>query len=633
MALAPLAVIALLLLLATVQDGAFDLRYWAPLTLLVLVVLAAMVFGDGLRLPRSRAVIVVLAAIWGFAAWDLLSAAWADSAARAWEGGARTLLYAALVTVGLTALPDRRQRSWLGLGLVLGVTAIGVVTLVVLLGEGTGPFLAGRLNDPVGYRNGTAALFAFAVWPLIGAAAPRGGAPSLRAAALAAAVLLLGLAFLTQSRGVLIGVVAGGIVSLAIGPDRLRRAWLALGAAGLVAIASPKLLDPYDAFKAGDGTITGGEVGSAAQALLIIVLVAFVAGLALAVLDNGLRTATRAADRVRQAAAAALALVVAVGAIGALVAIGNPVNYADQKLDEFTDLEGTTSDSATRLGSVGGQRYDLWRVAWDEFSAKPLVGVGEGNYEFGYFEKRRTDRNLNDTHSLPLRLLAETGLVGAGLFTVFLIALGVAITARARSSEDRDRRWIAGLAAAGTAMLAQTLTDWLWLIPGLLGLAFLALALAAAEDDDDDQQRGEGVALPFRLLGGAVLIGAIVSVSLLYLSDLYVRKAREAGTDPQERLDAARTAADLNPVSVIPLYLEASALETDGDRNGARDALNEALDQEPENFVTLGLLGDLEFRAGNQAAARAYYSRALALNPRDVGIQELSGRPVSDEDQ
>jgi hypothetical protein len=36
------------------------------------------------------------------------------------------------------------------------------------------------------------------------------------------------------------------------------------------------------------------------------------------------------------------------------------------------------------------------------------------------------------------------------------------------------------------------------------------------------------------------------------------------------------------------------------------------------------LLGDLEVRAGNEAVARSYYRRALALNPLDTGLQKLS---------
>jgi predicted Zn-dependent protease len=79
---------------------------------------------------------------------------------------------------------------------------------------------------------------------------------------------------------------------------------------------------------------------------------------------------------------------------------------------------------------------------------------------------------------------------------------------------------------------------------------------------------------------------------------------------------------------VRPLYLQASALESMGQRDRARDALLEALDEERRNFVTLGLLGDFEVRAGRPAAARGYYRRALSLNPRDVGLQQLSGEAV-----
>ena len=58
-------------------------------------------------------------------------------------------------------------------------------------------------------------------------------------------MLLIGLAFLTQSRGMLIGLVCGGAVSLAIGPDRLRRAWLALRLVAAIALGSGALLAPY----------------------------------------------------------------------------------------------------------------------------------------------------------------------------------------------------------------------------------------------------------------------------------------------------------------------------------------------------------------------------------------------------
>lgn len=630
-AAAPALLLGLLLLASVWWDGAFDLRYWAPLTILALALLLAQATANGLALPRRGPLLVALAAIWCLAALTLVSAAWSESPAAAWEGGARMLLYAALFTLAVAVAGTVRGEwwRWLATGLVTAVVAIAAVALLRILFEGVDVFLAGRLNAPVGYRNGTAALFAFAVWPMLGLAARRGTTSGLRAAAFAAAVLLLGLAFLTQSRGVLLGLAAGGAVSLLIGPDRVRRCWLALAAAAVVALASGALLEPFDAFDGGTGTVGDAEVRDAAVALLLATAGAFLAALLLAVLDNGLRADLRARLRAERLAAAALAVLALAACAVAVGRVGDPVSYADGKLDEFTNLESGTTAGGVRLGTVSGQRYDLYRIAWEEFLARPLAGAGEGSYGFAYYRERRTDRNLSNPHSLPLRLLSGTGLLGLGLFLAWLGGLGLAIARRVRTGDERERVWAAGLAAAGATVLAQASLDWLWLLPGLFGLAVLALGLAAA---GGEEQRGEEVADAGRgwsVTGRAAvalgLAAALASVAPLFLSDLYVRKARvEARSSPPGALDAARTAERLNPVSTTPLYLQAAALESQGRLEEARVALRKALDREPRNFVTLGLLGDLEVRAGHDRRARDYYRASLRLNPRDVGLQELA---------
>ena len=101
-----------------------------------------------------------------------------------------------------------------GWGSLAGVAALGVATLIASVGDGSDMFLAGRLDGPVNYRNATALLFAIGFWPLICFGAARGGYRGLRAAALSAATLELGLAFLTQSRGVLLGLTLGALVAM-----------------------------------------------------------------------------------------------------------------------------------------------------------------------------------------------------------------------------------------------------------------------------------------------------------------------------------------------------------------------------------------------------------------------------------
>ena len=656
----PAVFVLALLVLATAYAGGFDVDQWAPPTLFILVMLLTFVFRGGVARLPDRWVGLALAGAWGLALWAIASAAWAGSPGAALEGGGREVMYAAILTLPFVAVGDLRALRVAGWGVVCGIALIALYTVGWMLLDGPAAFLAGRLNEPIGYRNATALLFCLAYWPLIVVAAARPQGRLLRAVSFGLALLMLGLAFLTQSRGVLVGLGCGGLVALALGPDRVRRVWLALLSMLLLAAAAPWLLKPYHAFAGGHGLVSAQDIAVAAHALVALTAVGVMVGFLLAVFDSGLRPASSImSDVVRPAARRGLVVVLIVGLVGGVVAVhGDPAGELRSKWREFKSLQ-TTSTSTTRYTSTGGQRYDLWRVALLELRANPLGGVGEGSYEFGYYRLRRSDRNLDDPHGLLFQIGAELGAVGLLLF--FLIPLGLMGSLRRwwRPASVAARRGACGLIAAGATFLGQSLVDWMWHIPGLAALGLLCPAVAvallarsasgasAAETPlTTDGMGGAGYGrvvpagspsahgLPWgRVAAGVGLSAAVVLVLGLYLSDVYVRRARdELGHSPAAQLADARTATALDPWAVDPHYLQASALETMGRRSAARAQLEEGLRLEPESLVPLGLLGDFEARGGDYSAARAYYGRARARDPLDTGLQQLArtgGAPSS----
>jgi tetratricopeptide (TPR) repeat protein len=255
--------------------------------------------------------------------------------------------------------------------------------------------------------------------------------------------------------------------------------------------------------------------------------------------------------------------------------------------------------------------------------------VGEANYRWGYYRQRASDRNLDNPHSIVFKVVSEEGAIGLILALLFVVGVIGALVASWRKLPPAARRSAGALAAAGAVVLGQSLVDWIYLIPGVLGLGFFCLGLAvAATGQTSGAAEARTMPVWSRIVLGVALCAAALAVLPLYISESYVDKARaeETAGKAASRLSAARTASDFNPLSPTPLYLEASSLETLGQQPAARQKLLDALELDPRNFATLGLLGDFEARSGHRAAARRYYKAASLLNPRDVGLQALARR-------
>jgi O-antigen ligase len=165
------------------------------------------------------------------------------------------------------------------------------------------------------------------------------------------------------------------------------------------------------------------------------------------------------------------------------------------------------ADRVAAIGDDGGSgRTDLWRVATEVASDRPLTGVGAGNFreaEARYAAREidiaRIDLVLDESkvvHNTYLSILSELGIVGLGLFLCLLVA-ALASTVRAlvaivRLSEDLEllvRGFLVGLLGlfAANVFASAEYRKPLWLLLGVaLALpAVLARHRAEAVGDPD----------------------------------------------------------------------------------------------------------------------------------------------------
>ncbi|HMJ02078.1 MAG TPA: hypothetical protein VK506_04000, partial [Conexibacter sp.] len=288
-----LAVVGLLVYWAA-DGGGYDTTAWAPSALLVLGLLVATVVGLGLdRLRLARPLALALGLLAAYVAFSYLSILWAPAPGEALEGSNRSLLF--LLLFALFALLP--WRTWTALTTLstfaLGIGAIAVVTFVRLgdAAEVPGMFTDGRLNAPLGYVNGSAALLLVGTMLAIALAARRELPILLRGPLLALAAAALQLSVLCESRGWLFALPVVLVLTFALIPGRVRLALWALPPFAGVALALPALLDVFQ--RADEADSEAGALRAlveasahAADVALLIVVGMLVVGVALALVDR-----------------------------------------------------------------------------------------------------------------------------------------------------------------------------------------------------------------------------------------------------------------------------------------------------------------------------------------------------------
>lgn len=575
-------------------------------------------------------VLVAAGALAAFTAWSYMTIAWADQRADAWDGSNRTALYAA--AFALFALWRIRARAAVALvgAFALGVGAIGLVELVsaVSSADPTSHFIDGRLAEPVEYANANAALWSSAFWPCLVLGSRRETGPLLRALFVGAAVLLGGLALMGQSRGWLFALPIVALLFLLLTPQRVRTTLTLALVLGAVGVCVPAILDVYDE----SGPPLAGATDDAGTAILGAAAVAA----ALAGMGAFADRAQRRSRRVDRAAGWALGVAAAVALVaGGAVYVaerGSPFTDAADAWEEFKTT-GTPGGGSNRLvGRLGSNRYDFWRVAWEEFERAPVGGIGADNFQAAYLERSESGEQPRYPHSVELRTISQTGLVGTALLA---LAIGAALLAALRALRLRTGPGRAA-AAAGVSVFVYWFVhgsvDWFWEMPALGMAAFALLGLAAGQAPRRPCLRPAPRRRPLGASYGGVLAtvaAAAVAVSLAgpWLSVLYVDDAADVWTtDAGAAFEKLDRAASLNPFSPTPDVIAGHiALRLDR-LDEAESRFRAAIEREPVDTRPHLQLGALLVNQGEREVGLRHLRIARRLDPRDEIIRGTLAR-------
>ena len=470
----------------------------------------------------------------------------------------------------------------------------------------------------------------------------------LRPPCLALTGMLLALGVLSESRGWLLTLPVALVVLVVLVPDRVRLALFAVPVAVAGALAFATLLAPYDA-SGGGAAALDAAVADASRAVLLCALGLLAVGAVLVALD---RTWTPS-PRTRIAATRGLAALAILAALGGGVAVGvathgHPIARLDRSWKEFRS-GGTLSPgpAGSRFTSLATPRYELWRVAIDTALDHPVLGVGQDNFAQQYLLRRRTAiEEPRWTHSVELRLLAHTGIVGALLFGAWVGLVVLGALRGAREPGRRERRALAGaLLAPGVVWLAHGSIEWLWEYPALSGatMLFAGVATRAARRDEPPaavaaSPRGRFAAPWLRPVGLAVAVVGIVLLGTAWIAERDTdHAAADWPADPAAalaRLDRARTLAPLDPRPDLVAGL--IALRRDRPADAAR-ALGRAAARDPQDWFARFEAGLAESAVGRPVAARAAFRAARARDPREELVADAlrrvgTRRPLSERE-
>jgi hypothetical protein len=657
-----------LLVLWAADNGGYDSVTWlaSAIGLTALAIWSRLVFGAGRPLGRfGRLAVLALASYVG---WSFLSITWAVDRGAALIGSERALLYLLLFWL-IAGLEWTRRRLELGMTLYFfGAGAVAFATLLDLALSPAPQLLQnGQLAGTLGYHNAIAALgtIGAAGAVLIGSADAH--RPGIRAGLAAVAVACLEISLLANSRGWLYTLPVIAAILYALAPHRSRVVLWALIPVCCALATLPWIAHGWmlaDGVRFAHQTVASTYV-DAARAGLVAVFVSGLLGYGLARVQARYRLSRRGRRWARRVSRTVAALTVVGMAAGAMIAISNGV--VTRGWHQFT-TNAPLKAGVSRFSELGSGRYDFWRIAVRSFLAHPLGGLGQDNFAQAYVAGRRTAEEPTWVHSLELRLLAHTGIIGFVAFAALLVCALVAVRRAGRNGDSRLRLMLAAALVPLIVWIVHGSVDWFWEIPALSGAAFVFLAAAVALERESDvltskranvlsrlagrrwlraaTPRWLRARMPGRLHAGtprwlraggraaavtALALAILAVLTTSYLGERALGQGRAlAATRPAAALHELSLAAKLEPYSSTPLALGAGLELRAGHAADALQWAHAGLLRDNGDWV-LWLEDGLAAGAAHGAATeRAALARAHALDPGEPVIalaQQRAGTP------
>jgi O-antigen ligase len=596
--------------LAAAHGGFFPSSWgWATLGLFWLSAMAVLVHAH--ERPGPIAVLFAGSAAC-LAAWTFASALWSSDPTQSVLEAERALVPLAAVTAALV-LRGRRPVRPLVHAVLAALALLALYALATRLFPdrfaADGSPASARLSRPIGYWNGLGVVAAMGMLLALGVAARARRLPT-RSAAAATIVVFAPTLYFTYSRGAWIALAAGLAVLLALDRRRLQIATAALvyGVAPAAAVA----------FAAGSTALTQHRAPLTQAAhdghrLAVAILALAVVQALLTQPVHELELRLRPGPILRGVYACALVLVVAAAVGASFARYGDPETIARRAYHSFATSQGPErGDLNTRLFSLSGNgRSELWRVAWLEAQAHPVLGGGAGSYEQYWFRNRGTALDARDAHNLYLETLAELGPVGLAL-VLALVAVPLVAAYRAR------RHPLVPAAGAAFAVYAlHAAVDWDWELAGVtLAAVFLGAACVLA---DSRPRARTGTAA--RATTAVALVG-LAAVSLVGLLANAAAGAADADARAAHWSSAERHARQVirwSPWSSVGWQKLGEAKLAERRLPEARAALRRAIAKDRDDWrLWLDLAA-----ASRGSAASAALAHARRLDPLGPEIQEF----------